>query len=138
MITLDQYFWNPQKRESKPRLPEHDMAATDLLKQVNEFLDSLHWQWPIDPDTQCSISGSKGGTGDGGFRAADSSTGAPHSMHRRAHAVDVYDPKNELDGMLTDELLEEAGLYREHPDSTPGWCHLQNLPPRSGHRTFYP
>jgi hypothetical protein len=35
-------------------------------------------------------------------------------------------------------VLEELQLWLEHPDATPGWCHLQILPPRSGRRVFYP
>jgi hypothetical protein len=29
-------------------------------------------------------------------------------------------------------------LYREHPDDTHTWCHLQDLQPGSGNRTFKP
>jgi hypothetical protein len=60
------------------------------------------------------------------------------SQHRHAHAVDIFDPENALDNWLTDDTLRAYGLYREHPDSTPGWCHLQDVPPRSGHFTFVP
>src|SRR3990167_3806030 len=35
-------------------------------------------------------------------------------------------------------VLERFELYREAPEKTSGWCHLQSVPPGSGKRTFYP
>ena len=61
-----------------------------------------------------------------------------NSKHRSAQAVDVYDPAGALDGWLTDDKLVKFGLFREHPDDTPGWCHLQSVGPRSGNRVFVP
>lgn len=138
MITITPYFRNPTTGEEKLHQPEHVHAAVDLLAKVNRMLLSLGWDFPIDPDTGSPISGKKGGSGDGGFRAPDTATGVSRSMHRSAHAVDVYDPEDKLDGLITDELMEEYGLYREHPNATPGWVHLQDLPPRSKRRTYHP
>jgi hypothetical protein len=139
MITLEQYFKDPHTGKPKIHLAEHDNAATDLLRKVNTMLIDLCFVFPKDHDTGCCVSGCKGGDGDGGFRMSTSVTGGPRSQHRRGHAVDVFDPGNKLDDkLLTDEILEKYGLYREHPDDTPGWCHLQDLPPGSGRRTFYP
>lgn len=137
MITISQYFSDGHGGE-KLHQTEHIHAAVDLLAKVGLMLDHLQWAWPADPDTGTSVSGSRGGNGDGGFRLPDSKTGAAHSMHRLAHAVDVYDPDDRLDACITDELLERFGLYREHPDSTKGWCHLQDMPPGSKRRTYYP
>lgn len=64
--------------------------------------------------------------------------GAPHSRHMTGEGVDVADNDGKLDAWLTDEKLAEFDLYREHPDATPSWCHLQTCPPGSGHRTFHP
>jgi hypothetical protein len=36
------------------------------------------------------------------------------------------------------EVLQEIGLWQEHPAATKGWCHLQIVPPRSGKRVFFP
>ena len=132
MITTAEYFG------SKPHTPEQANSADALLVKVASLLDSLIWAYPIDPDTGTSISGSKGGSGDGGFRLPTATTGKAQSKHKTAHAVDVYDPENKLDESLDDQILTEFGLYREHPDSTPGWCHLQDVPPGSGRRTFHP
>lgn len=132
MITREQYF------NGKPHLPEHADAAHDLLGKVNAMLLYLGWSYPIDKDTGTSISGdAKKGNGDGGFRLSIE-PGATKSLHKTAHAVDVYDPHNKLDDTLTDELLEKFGLYREHPAYTKGWCHLQDMPPKSKNRTYYP
>lgn len=132
MITPQMYFG------AKPRGLEHDAAAASLLVKVNTLLAELAWDYPIDPDTGTPISGTRGGAGDGGFRLSTSTTGKTGSKHKQARAVDVYDPGNALDGALTDPLLAQHGLYREHPDDTPGWCHLQDAAPGSGKRTFKP
>ncbi len=136
MITTEQYF------QAKPHTPEDDANAQHLLEAVNELLDEAQASGQFTritcPNTGSEISGSKGGHGDGGFRLPTSTTGSDHSSHKEAKAVDVYDPGQALDEWLTDEKLEQYGLYREHPDSTPGWCHLTTRAPGSGHRTFYP
>lgn len=132
MITIEQYF------QAKPHTPEHEDAAQELLERVDNLCTTVAWDWPICPNTGTSVSGSKGGAGDGGFRLSTSTTGSARSSHKEAKAVDIYDPKNELDDLITDALLTAYNLYREHPDDTPGWCHLTTRPPKSGLRTFKP
>lgn len=132
MITTEMYFG------AKPHTPEQAEAASDLLVKINALLHELAWDYPCDPDTGTPISGSRGGAGDGGFRLGSSTTGRAGSKHKSAHAVDVYDPEGALDGALGDALLGQHGLYRESPDDTPGWCHLQDVAPGSGRRTFKP
>lgn len=135
-IAITDYFG---KKEAGPGMWD---AATGLLEKVNELIDGAiadgAFERKIDPDTGTEISGAKGGSGDGGFRAATSTTGRLGSKHRAAHAVDVYDPENKLDDWLNDDVLTAFGLYREAPEDTPGWCHLQDVPPASGERTFTP
>jgi hypothetical protein len=142
VLTVEQYFFNPTLKRMKVHTVVQAAFADSLLEKVNALLDyareqGVYGEW-VDPDTDCQISGAKGGSGDGGFRAPDTGTGAPHSNHRLAHAVDVYDPHNALDSWLNDEILERFGLYREHFSATPGWCHLQDVPPGSGKRTYLP
>lgn len=135
MITPEQYF------QAKPHTPEHAAAAATLLERVNELCEWARlggFMNPTCPNTGTQISGSKGGAGDGGFRLSTSTTGATGSKHKQAHAVDVYDPGDVLDRILSDMDLERFGLYREHPDDTPNWCHLQDIAPGSGRRTFKP
>ena len=135
MITLDQYFgpW----RHHADVTPERLANAERLLVQVNAI---LAWAYgsgcdlPVNPATHSLVSGQTYG----GFRPQDCPQGAPHSSHKEALAVDVYDPHNALDGLIDDQMLTAYGLYREHPDDTPHWCHLTIKAPGSGRRTFKP
>lgn len=62
------------------------------------------------------------------------------SKHLNCLAVDLEDRDGTLDAwcLAHPDVLETLGLWLEHPDATPGWCHLQTQPPRSGSRVFYP
>lgn len=144
MISAHDYFG------AKPHSEDQEAAALDLLERVNKLLAAAraagaYWDW-IDPDTGSQISGSKGGAGDGGFRLPTATTGSPHSSHKEAKAVDVYDPIGKLDDWLSEYdgpdwgngVLEQFALYREAPTATPGWCHLTTRAPGSGRRTFNP
>jgi hypothetical protein len=133
VISREQYFG------AKPHDAEHDIMADDLLVRINELLDEAFRsgiQRRIDPDTGTEISGSKGGSGDGGFRLPTASTGSPNSSHKQAKAVDVFDPDESLEDWIDDEILERHGLYRESPADTVGWVHLSTRAPGSGKRTF--
>ena len=140
MITLAEYF-GPRKTHPEAT-PAKFAAADELLGRVNALLDRAYnegiYHEEPDPDTGCCISGSRGGSGDGGFRLSDSPTGRLNSPHKAARAVDVYDPDDFLDQWLSDEILAEFGLYREAPEKTPGWVHFQDRAPGSGRRTFWP
>lgn len=65
---------------------------------------------------------------------------AKGSRHLHCLAIDLEDRNGALDAwcMANLAVLEELGLWLEHPDATPGWCHLQTCPPRSGNRIFNP
>lgn len=62
------------------------------------------------------------------------------SLHMTGLAVDLYDPEQELDkfAMRNQQVLKDLGLWLEHPNYTPNWCHVQLKPPRSGNRVFIP
>lgn len=66
--------------------------------------------------------------------------GAVHSNHMTCLACDFKDVSGEIDAWCLRNLheLEAAGLYLEDPRNTPGWCHVQCVPPKSGHRVFIP
>ena len=66
--------------------------------------------------------------------------GARKSNHMVCLACDFRDADGQLDKWCMDNpgILEKCGLYQEHPDSTPGWCHLQAVSPASGARVFRP
>lgn len=65
--------------------------------------------------------------------------GAAKSKHMLGQAIDVQDSSKVLQKwcMVNQHVLEELGLWMEHPRDTPTWCHLQSVPPRSGNRVFY-
>lgn len=138
MITLLQYFG----KKSHPMA--HDANANILLAQVNLCLykakqDGCYEDW-ICPNTNSQISGSRGGSGDGGYRTPDSRTGGPTSSHREAKGIDVYDPDRILAQWLVKNkaTLRELGLYCEDFRFTPTWCHLQTRAPNSGHVIYIP
>lgn len=146
MITLLEYF------AGKPHTEDHETVATDLLDRVDRLAAECQgdadsgFTRPTCPNTGTEVSGSKGGSGDGGFRLESATTGRSHSSHKEARGVDQFDPRNKLDEWLDqfedgrggNSKLEEYGLYREAPDSTENWCHLTTRAPGSGHRTFNP
>jgi len=136
MISLEDYFKNKFHSDAQ------EAEAVILLSRVHALLDEARgagvYTDMLDPDTGTQISGSKGGSGDGGFRLPESKTGAALSAHKEAKALDIFDPEDRLDDWITDAILSRHGLFREHPSKTAGWCHLQTKAPKSGRRTFYP
>lgn len=140
MNTLEHYF------NGKSHPIGHEANANYLLAATNLFLHECvalgHYDWEIDLDTDTCISGSKGGTGDGGYRLPDSKTGAPSSSHREANGVDVCDTLRKLAAYCVTKAgeahLARRGLYMEDPRWTPVWCHLQRIAPRSGRRIYIP
>jgi hypothetical protein len=134
----------------KPHSPEQRANAIDLLQRVDalteEAIAAGAFEPAVNPNTGCEISGAPGGDGDGGLRTPASQTGAVHSRHRQAMAVDVYDPGDRLDTWLDgfetanggNSMLEKHALWREDPSKTSSWCHLQSAAPLSGRRTFMP
>jgi len=65
---------------------------------------------------------------------------SPRSKHLTCEAIDLADDDESLDQWCLAHLpvLAEIGLWLEHPDATPGWCHVQIVAPRSGRRVFMP
>jgi hypothetical protein len=135
MITLDQYFGI---YANHPDASAGMWAAAEtLLDKVNALLDEAEAEGitlETNPHTGCQVAGET----NGGFRPMDCPIGAPASSHKHARAVDVYDPRNELDAWVTDTILTSYGLYREAPESTLHWLHLTDKAPGSGKRTFNP
>lgn len=134
-ITAEHYF---KAYADHPEITDEIRAnAETLLGRVDLLLDecvSMGWEPTINPATGTYISGQD----NGGWRPQACPIGAPSSSHKTGSGVDVADGDGELDKLITDELLTRHGLYREHPESTPGWCHLTTRAPKSGRRTFYP
>lgn len=140
MITLPDYFGT--KAHHQDATAARFANADILLERVNRLLEAAKadgaYDDEIDPDTGTQISGSRGGSGDGGFRLQGSTTGRTKSRHKEGQAIDIYDPDESLDDWILDATLEQFDLAREHPGATHGWCHLQSVLPPSGKRTFIP
>ena len=138
MITYEEYV---AKHKDSPDLTEAIKGNIEnlLLPKVNRLLIYMK-DWGValhvNPSTKSFISG----VDFGGFRPQYCPIGAPKSNHKKGLAVDIYDPYNQLDlwCMNNHAILEELGLWLEHPSSTKGWCHVQAVPPRSNNRVFLP
>lgn len=65
---------------------------------------------------------------------------APKSKHMTCEACDLDDPEGDLDewALANPDVLQEIGLWQEHPSATKSWAHFQIVPPKSGNRVFYP
>lgn len=135
MISLAEYVG---KHVGSPDwTPERQSSAQVLLDRVNELLadaEAHGVELDDNPKTESLVSGQQYG----GFRPQDCPEGAPHSAHKDARAVDIYDPSGALDRWISDLILEKYDLYREHPADTGGWAHLSDRAPPSGRRTFHP
>lgn len=64
--------------------------------------------------------------------------GAKSSSHLSCEAVDFSDPKGLIKSFILSnpQILEDCGLYMEHQDNTPTWCHVQIRPTKN--RIFKP
>lgn len=62
------------------------------------------------------------------------------SQHLKGAAIDISDPKKELQKwcLANEKVLEEVGLWMEDFSATPNWCHFQIVAPKSGKRWFLP
>ncbi len=62
------------------------------------------------------------------------------SRHLFGEAVDVFDPKRELQAwcLKNEPLLAQIGLWMEDFSATPNWVHFQVRSPKSGKRWFKP
>lgn len=122
----------PERAKSMELTDEVKNNAKVLLDLVNQFLIELG----VNPDTLKISSG---------FRPSKINSSIPNaskkSLHMTGLAIDIEDTNNELDKLIQSrpELLDKYGLWLEHPNSTPGWTHLDKGT-RSARqiRIFYP
>ena len=129
MITLADYWMGRDKKYPDAWSEEIEGNAIDLLDRVNALLADFGEDRKVNsgwrpPEVNANTKGA-----------------AVKSKHMTGNAVDLDDPEGDLDDWCSAEdglNLVPHGLYMEHPAATKGWCHLQNLPPKSGKRVFYP
>ena len=148
MITIDQYVG--VHKDSPDWTPERKTNAFKLLQHVSLLQSKLIERgvvFNINPKTKSEISGNVFG----GFRPQSCGQGSPHSSHKEALGVDIYDPHNVIDSALKDDydkcvaegreddsLLVQCDIYLEHPNSTDTWSHWSVRRPGSGRRIFLP
>lgn len=137
MITLTQYFgvwWGHKDHTAQRTENAHDLL--DACGKLEKKLVERGIKFPINPTTHSEVSGATYG----GFRPKGCPVGKNTSAHTEGLAVDRYDPLDKIDDYLLahPELLEECGVYIEHPAKTTGWSHWTIRAPKSGKRIFYP
>lgn len=137
VLNLKNYWMGRNVSHARDLTPEIVRNAGHLLRKVNNLI-SLMRDVEIEPHPVTGnpiVSGWRPPAINAGMKNA-----APRSKHMSGNAVDLYDPEGAIDGWCMDHLdfLAELGLWLEHPAATKGWCHLQQVPPLSGRRVFYP
>jgi len=127
MITVDQYLGQ--------HLQGHEMELTEDIKANAAIIcgraNQLIAAFGVDRELRS------------GWRPAavnHSAGGAMRSKHMLGQAVDIEDNDGRLDKFCKQNigLLEQLELWLEDGASTPSWCHIQCIPPRSGNRFFIP
>lgn len=120
-INLTDYITASGKYKDRLISPELTKEIKDnaivLLNRVNQLLKELGV-------TSVTVSS--------GFRPsavnAKIKGSAKKSLHLLGKAVDIHDPQHELYKKIeaNPELLKKYGLWMEHKDNAPTWCHLDN------------
>jgi hypothetical protein len=128
MLTLHDYYMGRDKRFPDELTDEKRSNAEEMIDKANQLLEKFGEKRKVNS----------------GWRPASINAGvpgaAPKSKHMTCEAIDLEDKDGSLDEWCMDNLEELAsiGLWLEHPDKTPNWCHIQITPPRSGNRVFKP
>src|SRR5262249_14899661 len=128
MITLGDYFMGRDRQYAAELTEELRINAGITVARANLLL---------------SRAGLSSRVNSGWRPAAVNAAGenaAQGSKHMSCLAIDLADDDGALDAwcMANPRALEEIGLWLEHPEATPTWCHVQTVPPRSGKRVFKP
>ena len=134
MITLRDYWMGRDVSHRSELTDEIRANAAETVERANKLLE---WYQSVTKDQESRFVTS-------GWRPAAVNAETPgaamRSKHMTGQAVDISDPEGDLDEWALEhpELLEDFGLYLEHPSATKGWCHVQTVPPKSGRRVFFP
>ena len=128
MISLADYYMGRDVEFPDELTSVHRTNADITVSRVNELLTAFG-------ETRKVNSGWRPAAVNAGVANA-----AKKSKHMTCQACDLADPNGDLDAwcMQNLDLLESIGLWMEHPDATPRWCHVQIVPPGSGNRVFRP
>jgi hypothetical protein len=139
MITLEEYLMNRDTThalEFSPAIRKNALATIDLVNRLLILAKGAGVQ--IRPRKDGTLTNS-------GWRPPSLNAKTPGasrtSLHMTGQAIDLHDPDGKIARWCmegTHKALSDLGLWLEHPDFTPGWCHLQTKPPPSGNRVFRP
>ena len=128
MITLPDYLMGREILNPGELTPEIMENAAETVRRANKLLTEFGEERKVSS----------------GWRPAAINAATPgaalKSKHMTGQAIDLADPEGDLDEWCMDhpEVLENIGLFQEHPSATKNWCHVQIVPPKSGKRIFYP
>ena len=119
-VVTDKAFWMGRDVKYASELtPELRANADELLRRVNGLL--------VDLGRSEIVEGVNSG-----WRPPSVNEQVPHAATHSSHmvckAVDLHDPDGVIDALVMahPELLKKHRLNHEHPESTPGWCHIDD------------
>lgn len=128
MITLADYYMGRDVTYASELTEALRVNAIEMVRRANMLLDAFGQSRKVNsgwrpPQVNAKTPGA-----------------ASFSRHMTCQAIDIADDAGDLDAWLTADTgrLEELQLWMEHPSATPGWCHVQVVPPKSGNLVFYP
>ena len=136
MITLHDFYMGRDLTYGKELTEQIAKNAEDTVFKVNRLLGQFYAANP----------GAKERTVSSGWRPAainaNTKGAAKKSNHMVGNACDLHDEDGRLDmwcmSPAGQKAMADICLWLEHPSATPGWCHVQRVPPGSGNRVFYP
>ncbi len=130
LTSSGRYPWRANHKEVTPELLD---KAADYIAKLNAVIRDLHIKSPKFSS---------------GFRPSEvnkktaNASKTSHHMGKDPRGVagdlEDFDGKIDFEFLMNIEVLEKHGLYLEDPKHTEGWCHTQNVPPKSGKRIFIP
>lgn len=140
-ITLARYWNGHDSKYAADLTDEIRVQAAVTVERANRFLDMYSSQTG-DFRHRNVNSGWRPKTVNEAIYKALKKPVRTGSNHLFGRAVDIGDEDGSLDEFAESRTglvaLELCGLWLEHPDHTPRWCHVQTVPPRSGNRVFIP
>lgn len=128
MITSAKFWQGRDVKYASELTHEIRANANEIMRRVNMLLERAGF---LDRDATS------------GWRPqavnANVTGAAKKSTHLLGQAIDTADYDKELQKwcLVNLPVLEELGLWMEHPIDTPSWTHLQSVPPKSGRRVYY-
>lgn len=126
MITLQEYLMGRDRKYTLT--PDLEANAEETVDKINQLLDAFGESRKVRS----------------GWRPPEinqaTTNAAPKSRHMSCEACDLDDPEGDLDewALAHPEILQQIGLWQEHPSATKSWAHFQIVPPKSGNRVFFP